>query len=132
MKISVIEVMLTGTNIPVVDDSSSLIDAIETLNDKSLGAVIVINEQKIVTGILTDGDFRRLVMNDDKIEDLELDKVMTRDPVTINSGLLAADALSIMQRHEITILPVTDDNKKLQGILHLHDLLGKGEFRFLI
>lgn len=132
LKISVIEVMITGKNIPVVEHSSSLINAIQALNDKSLGAVIIVNEEQRVTGILTDGDLRRLVMNKEKIEDLELDKVVTLNPVTINSGLLAADALSIMQRHEITILPVTDDTKRLQGVLHLHDLLGKGEFRFLI
>jgi arabinose-5-phosphate isomerase len=46
--------------------------------------------------------------------------------------LLAADAVSIMQRHEITILPVTDSGGRLQGVLHLQDLLGKGEFRFLV
>jgi len=132
LKISVIEVMITGNNIPLVDNTSSLIEAIEALNDKSLGAVIVVNKEKMVTGILTDGDVRRLVLYNERIEDLDLDKVVTENPVTISSGLLAADALSIMQRHEITILPVIDDRQKLQGILHLHDLLGKGEFRFLI
>jgi len=132
LKISVIEVMITGNNIPLVDNTSSLIEAIEALDDKSIGAVIVVNKEKMVTGILTDGDVRRLVLHNEKIEDLDLDKVVTENPVTISSGLLAADALSIMQRHEITILPVIDDRQKLQGILHLHDLLGKGEFRFLI
>jgi arabinose-5-phosphate isomerase len=44
----------------------------------------------------------------------------------------AADALSIMQRHEITVLPIVDRERKLAGILHLHNLLGKGEFRFLV
>lgn len=132
LKISVIEVMITGNNIPLVDNTSSLIEAIEALDDKSIGAVIVVNKEKVVTGILTDGDVRRLVLHNERIEDLDLDKVVTESPVTISSGLLAADALSIMQRHEITILPVIDDRQKLQGILHLHDLLGKGEFRFLI
>ena len=66
------------------------------------------------------------------MNDLELDSVMTIDPVTINSNLLAADALSIMQRLEITVLPIVDDMNRLEGMLHLHELLGKGEFRFLI
>ena len=57
---------------------------------------------------------------------------MTHAPKTITPDLLAADALSIMQRYEITVLPVTTAGGKLVGILHLHDLLGKGEFRFLV
>jgi arabinose-5-phosphate isomerase len=58
--------------------------------------------------------------------------VMTAHPKTIDETLMAADALSIMQRHEVTILPVCNTEKKLIGILHLHDLLGKGEFRLLV
>jgi len=57
---------------------------------------------------------------------------MTPGPKTISKELLAADALSIMQEHEITILPITDDQGHLIGILHLHDLIGKGEFRFMV
>ena len=57
---------------------------------------------------------------------------MTGSPLSIDRELLAADALSLMQQHEITVLAVTHGNKRLQGIVHLHDLLGKGEFRFLI
>jgi arabinose-5-phosphate isomerase len=57
---------------------------------------------------------------------------MTPAPKTISKELLAADALSIMQEHEITILPITDDQGRLIGILHLHDLIGKGEFRFMV
>jgi arabinose-5-phosphate isomerase len=57
---------------------------------------------------------------------------MTPAPKTSGKGLLAADALSIMQEHEITILAVTDKQCHLGGILHLHDLLGKGEFRFMV
>lgn len=132
LKISVIEVMITGANMPRIADTSSLSEAVTVLNEKSLGAVIVTDSEDMVTGILTDGDLRRLIMRKEKIEEMVLDEVVTHNPVTIDSGLLAADALSIMQKYEITILPVTDGRKKLQGVLHLHDLLGKGEFRFLI
>jgi arabinose-5-phosphate isomerase len=61
-----------------------------------------------------------------------LAKAMKRNPVAISSALMAADALSIMQQHEITVLAVVDELGRLEGILHLHDLLGKGEFRFMI
>ena len=61
-----------------------------------------------------------------------LHEVMTRNPQAISSDCMAADALSIMQQHEITVLAVVSEQDTLVGILHLHDLLGKGEFRFLI
>ena len=57
---------------------------------------------------------------------------MTENPIHIEPDMLAADALSIMQRYEITVLPIVDANGKMLGILHLHNLLGKGEFRFLL
>jgi arabinose-5-phosphate isomerase len=58
--------------------------------------------------------------------------MMTPQPVTISGELMAADALSLMQSKDITVLAVVDTENRVEGILHLHDLLGKGEFRFLI
>ncbi len=131
LKVSVSEVMLTGEDIPSVSDDGSLQQAIARLHEKNLGAVMVTGPTGHLKGILTDGDVRRILING-YLPDARLTEVMTRDPVSISDNLLAADALSLMQRHEITILAVVDGEKKLQGILHLHDLLGKGEFRFLI
>jgi len=102
------------------------------LNNKNIGAVVITSAAGKLKGIITDGDLRRLVLLEQQISGRKLDRVMTADPITITPDLLAADALSIMQRHEITILPVVDESGELRGILHLHDLLGKGEFRFLI
>jgi arabinose-5-phosphate isomerase len=131
LKVSVSEVMLTGSDIPWVHQKASLQDAIVTLHEKNLGAVMVTDQAGRLVGILTDGDIRRIVISGD-INGLDLSRVMTPDPVAIGADLLAADALSLMQEHEITILAVVDKGKKLSGILHLHNLLGKGEFRFLI
>ena len=131
LKVSVSEVMLTGSDIPVVHEKASLAEAIAALHEKNLGAVMVTDQAGRLVGILTDGDIRRIVISGD-INGLDLSRVMTPDPVAIGADLLAADALSLMQEHEITILAVVDKGKKLSGILHLHNLLGKGEFRFLI
>ncbi|MHB1014788.1 MAG: KpsF/GutQ family sugar-phosphate isomerase [Desulfurivibrionaceae bacterium] len=132
LKVNVAEVMLTGTAIPKVSQSASLTEAIAELNAKNLGAVLIMQEETI-TGILTDGDLRRLIsQKGGSLNELTLADTLTAAPKTITSDLLAADALSIMQRHEITFLPVTDRNGKLAGVLHLQDLLGKGEFRFLV
>ncbi len=132
LKVAVGEVMLVGGKIPLVFDTATLSDAVAELNDKNLGAVLIVNNDNLLRGIVTDGDVRRIILGNKGLEDLELSNVMTTNPVTIKSDLLAADALSVMQRHEITVLPVVDDMGRLQGILHLHELLGKGEFRFLI
>lgn len=132
LKVAVEEVMIAGEKIPLVPHTATVSEAITELNDKNLGAVLIVHNDQRLYGIITDGDVRRLVLRNKDLDQLELAEVMTVAPVTIMSGLLAADALSIMQRHEVTVLPVVDDANRLRGLLHLHELLGKGEFRFLI
>jgi len=132
LKINVAEVMLTGAAVPRVDFHSPLAAAIAELNAKNLGAVLIMDGEKIA-GILTDGDLRRLISEKSgNLTGLTLAETMTASPKAIGMELLAADALSIMQRHEITFLPVTGQHGELAGVLHLQDLLGKGEFRFLV
>lgn len=132
LKVRVEEVMLTGAEMPVVEENEPAVTAIRVLNEKNLGAVLVVARDNTVKGIVTDGDVRRLFAEMANLAELTTDCIMTRDPVTIGRGALAADALSIMQRHEITVLPIVNGDHSLEGILHLHELLGKGEFRFLV
>jgi len=132
LKVRVSEVMLTGNQIPAIATDDSALRAIQILNEKNLGAVIIVNGDQHICGIVTDGDIRRYVVGDMAFKGLKAKDIMTADPISIDSEILAADALSIMQRHEITVLPIVDHERKLVGILHLHDLLGKGEFRFLV
>lgn len=132
LKIMVKEVMLRGENMPAINESKSFQEAVNELNNKNLGAVIIKTEDEKVSGIITDGDIRRLMISGQNPLELKAVDVMTRDPKVIDQNLLAADALSIMQRHEVTILPVCNKESRLTGILHLHDLLGKGEFRMLV
>ncbi|MEW6289364.1 MAG: KpsF/GutQ family sugar-phosphate isomerase [Thermodesulfobacteriota bacterium] len=134
LKTKVQEVMITGPLIPVTTLDSSLREAINILNGKNLGAVLITDNQGKLCGIITDGDLRRQIS---LTKTLDLDRmqaqdIMTPSPKTIEENLLAADALSIMQRHEVTILPVLNKAGLLTGMLHLHDLLGKGEFRLLV
>ncbi|MDH3393199.1 MAG: KpsF/GutQ family sugar-phosphate isomerase [Desulfobulbaceae bacterium] len=132
LKVKVVEVMLTGEAIPRVAPATSLFDAIAVLNEKNLGAVLIMADDETIAGILTDGDVRRLISKQRDLAALSLSEVMTPAPKTIGPDLLAADAVSLMQRHEITVLAVTDKNERLIGLLHLQYLLGKGEFRFLV
>jgi arabinose-5-phosphate isomerase len=132
LKVNVSEVMLTGDHIPVVKKDTALKKTVEILNDKNLGAVLIVDDLHRVAGIITDGDVRRMAAKSIDLHTQTAGDHMTLAPKTIAGDLLAADALSIMQNHEITILPVTEADGRLAGILHLHDLLGKGEFRFLV
>ncbi len=133
LKVKVSEVMLVGKDIPVISPDDTALKAIEELNIKNKGAVLVIAENNVVLGIVTDGDIRRIVMMAaESLERISTAELMTKNPICINGNQMAADALSIMQKHEITALPITDENGCMEGMLHLHDLLGKGEFRFLV
>lgn len=132
LKVAVREVMLTGDKVPAVTVRSSTKEAIEELNRKNLGAVFVTDENKKLLGIVTDGDLRRVISYATPFYDVELTQIMTAGPIAITGSLMAVDALSLMQEHEITVLAVTDDSSCLLGLLHLHNLLGKGEFRFLL
>jgi arabinose-5-phosphate isomerase len=132
LKVKVTEVMFQGDDVPMVRPQSSAAESLIALNDKDAGVVLVIDDTNKILGIVTDGDVRRCVVKNGGIIDITAEQLMTKNPKCIGPEQLAADALSIMQKHEITALPIVDEEKRLLGLLHLHNLLGKGEFRFLV
>ncbi|MBC8208910.1 MAG: KpsF/GutQ family sugar-phosphate isomerase [Desulfobulbaceae bacterium] len=133
LKVRVEEVMLTGDAVPSVLADAPALDAMAILNQKNVGAVLIVDGQFRLKGIITDGDVRRFLVEGKNLAGMTAVDIMVTDPVSIAGTMLAADALSIMQRYEITALPIVDEaDGHVQGVLHLHDLLGKGEFRFLI
>jgi len=95
-----------------------------------IGATLVVEGDNILVGIVTDGDIRRYLMTQERIYDRRVEEVMTTNPKTLGPDNLASQALSIMEQHEITLLPIVNPVQKVRGILHLHDILGKGAFRF--
>ncbi len=132
LKVKVSEVMLVGEDIPVISPEERGGRVIRELNEKNKGAVVVVDDARSVLGIVTDGDVRRAVMDNVELKGTTAADLMTVAPVCIEGSRMAADALSIMQEYEITALPIVDETGRLEGMLHLHDLLGKGEFRFLV
>jgi arabinose-5-phosphate isomerase len=132
LKVRVTEVMLSGGEMPVIEPQASAAEAVRVLNQKNKGVVLVTDREGRVLGIVTDGDIRRAVVSGRGLAGLSTAELMTANPICILPDRLAADALSIMQRHEITALPIIDAGNRLLGLLHLHNLLGKGEFRFLV
>ncbi|MCW9096793.1 MAG: KpsF/GutQ family sugar-phosphate isomerase [Ignavibacteriaceae bacterium] len=124
------DMMLTGTLVPKVPSGSTMENAVKEINRLELGVTLVINSDKTLAGIITDGDLRRLIAMKKSIDDLTVEDVMTKNPRTVAPNSPAYDALNMMEKHQITVLPITDVKGKVRGILHLHDILGKGEFKF--
>lgn len=117
-------------NIPVVETGSCLQDALETLDQGGLGTVIVVDKNNRLTGILTDGDVRRLLCRKKFSLADQVDQYMTSRPRYASLGQRVSKVLDIMENSAITVLPVVEENLILQGVVHLHDLLGKGRLRF--
>jgi arabinose-5-phosphate isomerase len=124
------DMMLTGSSIPQVPEGSTLEDAVKEINRLELGVALVVKSDKTLVGIITDGDLRRLIADKKSIVDLTVEDVMTKNPRTVRPNSPAYDALNMMEKHQITVLPITTAKGKVKGILHLHDILGKGEFKF--
>jgi arabinose-5-phosphate isomerase len=124
------DLMLTGPSIPQVSEGTSMQEAVAEIDRGRLGTTLVINPQNQLSGIITDGDIRRLVASGESFLKFTAEGVMTKSPQSIAANSPTYDALNIMERHQITVLPVVNTRAEVQGILHLHDILGKGEFKF--
>ncbi len=118
--------MITGSDIPLVNENVSVSDAIAEISSKRLGATCVVNDAGILCGMLTDGDLRRLLQRRIDISNLTVSRVMTQNPKTISQNMLAAQALEVMESYKITQLIVVDTDHRPVGILHLHSLVEAG------
>ena len=119
------EIMITGKKIPFVSEELNMKKALQIISSKKLGTLIVQNNKKITTGIITDGQIRRFNEKNDKLQDLTVKKVMTSNPISIDQDTLADKALSIMNAKKITSLCVHSkkNKRKTIGILHIHNIL---------
>lgn len=119
------DLMLKDEKLPVVDENLSFIEAVKLISDKKLGCAYILNQDKTLKGVITDGDIRRILLKYGNINDLRVKDVMVLNPKHVDTDDLAAKALSIMEKYSITSLGVTE-NDKLIGIIHIHDLLKAG------
>jgi arabinose-5-phosphate isomerase len=114
--------MHTGDALPWVSPQTKMPDVIYEMSRKKLGVTAVVEGGKLV-GIISDGDLRRLLEKRGKdVMDLTAGEAMTRDPKTIHAAEFAATALAVMEEKKITSLMVVDGKRRLEGIVHLHDL----------
>ncbi|MBF0302760.1 MAG: KpsF/GutQ family sugar-phosphate isomerase [Desulfamplus sp.] len=140
---------LSDSSIPSVISGASMSEAIAQMDRFKIGAVFILQRDNTLAGIITDGDIRHCIaeknsnassITDDIINsygaisvdfnNMNVEQVMTKKPHVISPELPLYDALNIMEQHQITILPVINSQNRLVGILHLHDILGKGAFKF--
>jgi arabinose-5-phosphate isomerase len=126
LSLEIREIMITGDRIPIVTEDTNFTDAIFEITSKRLGATCVVDKSGILTGIITDGDLRRLLEKTLDIKSLKARDVMTRNPKVSKENYLASFALQHMENYKITVLIITDDNNKPVGIIHLHDLINLG------
>ncbi len=124
------DLMLSGSLLPVVPRGARMDAAIREMDRGRLGAVLISGQDHALAGIITDGDIRRAIMARGPLLDLAVDDVMTANPRTLPPDSPTYDALNVMEKHQITVLPITDARRRILGILHLHDILGKGAFKF--
>jgi arabinose-5-phosphate isomerase len=124
------DIMLTGTAVPKVYEGTDIETALEIIDKGDLGVVMVVNGDDVLTGIITDGDVRRMFVNRQRIEGQSVESLMSPDPKHIDPASPLYEALNILETHQITVLPVTETDGRLAGVVHLHDILGKGAVTF--
>ena len=122
-----VEDLMLQENLPIASEDMMFTDLIKLISEHKLGMAILINQTGELTGILTDGDIRRIVIKyNSDLSKLIAKDVMTRNPKTVAKTDFAAGALHLMEKYSITALAVVDDKNIPIGVVHIHDLLKAG------
>lgn len=129
LRLKVSEVMRTE-GLPLLPETSLLSEALRRLDEGGLGAVLLLDGERHVNGILTDGDVRRAVCRGRLDPDAPVRSAMTPSPRCGSRDDTVATLLELMERTAITVLPIVDAERRLLGMVHMHDLLGQGSVAF--
>lgn len=119
------DVMISGDRIPRVLTGTPALRAIEVMDEKNMGFVLITDRRERLLGILTDGDVRRLIRKGRTLQG-PIDEFMTPNPRTIGEDTTLGETIEAMQQREITTLVVVNGKNRLMGYVHLHDILGRG------
>ena len=128
LAIKVKEVMLTDDHLPISVLGSQVEQALKEIESKGIGATVVVDSDNGLAGMITDGDLRRALTRGNILQE-RVEKVMSASPKTIDEDQSAAEALGVMELYGITHLIILDREKRVKGLVHLHDLLGREEFK---
>jgi arabinose-5-phosphate isomerase len=116
------QLMSAGDALPVVQLHTAMRDVIYEMSRKGLGMTSVVEKDGRLAGIITDGDLRRKMATTPNIQDLSARDVMTVNPVAISQSTMAVEALAMMEQRKITSIVVIDGDRRVEGVVHLHDL----------
>ncbi len=125
----VIDIMHDGDSIPIVAVGTSLADSLLEMTQKGLGMTAIVDQDKKLLGLFTDGDLRRVLKQSVLSHDLlnqSIEHLMTQNPITVSRQILAAEALAVMEKRKINSILVLDQDQRLVGALNMHDLLQAG------
>lgn len=122
------DIMRAGAELPLATAEMTLMQAIVSISDGGMGLTIVTDKENHVAGVFTDGDLRRLFDENDHVDlsAMTLSSVMHRQPMTLQQGALAAEALQLMEENRISALPIVDADNHVVGAINMHDLLRAG------
>jgi arabinose-5-phosphate isomerase len=129
LAVKVREIMLTNDRIPMVPLGSKVQQVIEEIDAKKVGATLIIGKDRKLAGIVSDGDLRRALLRHKNIHGMKIEGIMSPSPKTIDESQTAAEALGLMELNAITHLVIVDKHNRVKGVVHLHDLLGRKDFR---
>ena len=116
------QLMHAGNDAPIVGSDTRMHDVMYEMSRKGLGMTCVVDGERKLVGIITDGDLRRHMISGPNFLERSAAVVMTRQPVTVRRDTLAAEALHVLEQRKITSIVVVDDAEQVQGVVHLHDL----------
>ena len=122
------DLMLVRNKIPFISENSTMKLALKIITIKKLGTLIARNKVGKTTGIITDGQIRRMSQKNDNLHNLKVKKIMTKNPIKVDKEMLAIKALSIMNERKITSLCVynSPNKNKTIGIIHIHNIIEVG------
>ncbi len=120
------DIMHSGDDTPLCSPETSMRNAILQMTGKKLGATLVVDEHKTLIGIFTDGDLRRCFESGMEMKSINIGEVVHKNCIYTQPDELAINVVNLMQEKEITVLPVVDNQSKVIGIIHMHDLLKAG------
>ena len=117
------QLMHHGDQVPLVNPDTAMLDVIYEMSRKGLGMTCVVDHDRVLLGIITDGDLRRKMATfPNGVLNRSAGELMTSDPIAINRQTLAAQALNILEQRKITAIVVVDGGQRVEGVVHLHDL----------
>jgi arabinose-5-phosphate isomerase len=126
LSLKISEIMIKGKDLPIVNEDATIKDIIFEITSKRLGTTCVVGKDGTLSGIITDGDLRRLLEKTLDIKNITAADMMSKKPKTISKEFLASFAIQQMESFKITSLIVVDENNKPEGLIHLHDLVKLG------